>query len=56
MAEYCPFCKAVREMQVTETETRCAAPQRRVKTKSFHCEVCRRFVRSEDRPVAAAPN
>ena len=48
--EYCPKCQAVRNMQVSErreAETDPDGRTREVVTRTFHCETCNAFVRSE---------
>jgi len=49
--EFCPRCGAVGNMEVTVSRRQAKAPDGTVKeivTKTFHCEACHSFVRSED--------
>ena len=49
--ELCPSCKEIRNMN-TSTATRTVigedGKKKKITTRSFHCEHCRQFVRSED--------
>ena len=54
--EFCPTCRRVRNMRVTVSERKERGPggkERTVTTRTYHCEACRVFVRSEDGAVAA---
>ena len=48
--EYCPKCKTLRNIRITEThqEIDDNSKNKKIRTKSFHCETCQTFVRSED--------
>lgn len=49
--EMCPACREPRNLRVTVSEMTEKGPQgktRRVRTLTYHCETCNRFVRSED--------
>jgi hypothetical protein len=50
-SELCPICHAVRNMVMTTSTRVTTGPKRKpnkIRTKSFHCETCNSFVRSED--------
>lgn len=49
--EYCPACGAVRNLSVTTAERTVTDEddkEQNVLTRTYHCESCGRFVRSED--------
>ncbi len=49
--EYCPRCRASRNVSVQSTSRRVTLPDgevRSVRTRSYHCASCRRFIRSEE--------
>jgi hypothetical protein len=48
-SEYCPRCRAPRNVRVDVTRLREALGDghRQVETRSYHCETCRQFLRSE---------
>ena len=49
--EYCPRCRASRNVSVQSISRRVTTPDgevRRVRTRSYHCASCRQFIRSED--------
>ncbi len=49
--EYCAACGAVRNLSVTTAERKQTdeeGRERKVVTRTYHCETCGRFVRSED--------
>lgn len=49
--EYCPRCQAVRNMTVSVSRREgvdSKGNRKTILTKSFHCETCHSFVRSED--------
>ncbi len=49
--EFCQGCGAVRNLAVTtaeRTETDEDGKEKKVITRTYHCEACGRFVRSED--------
>jgi len=51
-SELCPSCRQVRNMLVsvtTRTETGASGKKKQITTTSYQCEVCRMFVRSEER-------
>lgn len=55
--EMCPGCREQRAMTVTSTTrtvSRADGTEMEVRTDTFHCADCRRFVRSEetDRPAS----
>ena len=60
ISEVCPRRQAVRNLVVSTSgrqETDKEGISREVFTKSFHCEICHSFVRSEDvEDVADAPH
>ena len=52
--ELCPTCKLMRNMRVTVSERTAPGPdgkERAVTTRTYHCETCGVFVRSEDGAV-----
>jgi len=55
-SEMCPSCRQLRNMRVTvatRTETGADGKKRTIKTTSYQCEVCSKFVRSEERDEQA---
>ena len=49
--EHYPKCKTIQNMRVTfsnREELDSDGNKKQIKTKSYHCEVCQLFVRSED--------
>jgi len=49
--EFCAGCRALRNMEVAESrreEVDDDGARRTVVTRIYHCETCRRFVRSEE--------
>jgi len=49
--EFCTRCRTVRNMRVSVSRRELADPKENIKdivTKSYHCENCGSFVRSED--------
>ena len=49
--EYCPRCRATRNISVQSTRRRVTLPDgevRPVRTRSYHCASCRQFIRSEE--------
>ncbi len=49
--EYCPRCRASRNVSVQSISRRVTTPDgqvRSVRTRSYHCGSCRQFIRSED--------
>ena len=51
VSELCPKCRQVRDARVTVSSRKVRTPDgktKEIKTRSFHCEVCGAFVRSED--------
>ena len=49
--EMCPACREVREMRVSSSTRTVIMPdgrKKRIRTISYHCELCHQFVRSED--------
>ena len=52
--EYCPRCRASRNVSVQSISRRVTTPDgevrsvRSVRTRSYHCASCRQFIRSED--------
>ena len=49
--EYCPNCRASRNVSVQSTSRRVSLPDgevRSVRTRSYHCGSCRQFIRSEE--------
>ncbi len=49
--EYCPRCRASRNVSVLTTRRRVTLPGggvRPVRTRSYHCSSCRQFIRSEE--------
>lgn len=50
-SEYCPHCRAARSVSVATTSRHETLPDggvRPVRTRSYHCSTCRRFIRSEE--------
>ena len=50
--EFCPRCKGNKSMRVTvsqRNETGVDGTPKKIETRSFSCECCNSFVRSEDR-------
>jgi len=53
-SEHCPRCQVTRNMRVTISPREETTPDRDIKQieiRSFHCETCNTFVRSEDTDV-----
>ena len=53
--ELCPTCKAVKNMRVTVSERKVRGAdgkERTVTTRTYHCESCGLFVRSDDGTAA----
>ncbi len=51
MSEYCPHCRAVRNVTVEVARRRVTLPDgsvRPVQIRSSHCGSCRQFIRSEE--------
>ena len=54
---FCPRCGVTRNMEVTVSRRRVEEPDgtvRQVVTRTYHCETCGCFVRSEREPVPPA--
>ena len=54
---FCPRCGAVRNLRVTLSHKKVTQPDgaaRTVIVRTYHCETCHAFVRSEDAEEAAA--
>ncbi len=52
--EYCPRCRTLVLVQLTESRQRRTCPNgtaREVLVRTFHCASCRCFLRSEDVPL-----
>ncbi|MBT4497961.1 MAG: hypothetical protein HOC74_09590 [Gemmatimonadetes bacterium] len=52
---FCPHCRAVRNMSVAISRRKAPGKDGKpteIETRSFHCETCHFFVRSEDRELA----
>ncbi|MHB0937090.1 MAG: hypothetical protein ACYDCO_03770 [Armatimonadota bacterium] len=50
-SELCPNCRQLRNLRATITtrsETSADGKKRKIKTTSYACEICHRFVRSEE--------
>ncbi|HBC89313.1 MAG TPA: hypothetical protein DCZ94_20420 [Lentisphaeria bacterium] len=45
-SEFCPSCRELRNMQVSISEIPCK--EGIIFVRSYHCEKCRRFVKSEE--------
>ncbi len=55
-SEMCPACREIRNMRISvseRTEKGKAEKSKRIRTLTFHCETCNRFVRSEDLELQA---
>ena len=51
VSEHCPHCQVTRNMRLTisrREETALDGHTKKIETRSFHCEMCNTFVRSED--------
>ena len=54
-SEHCPHCRGIRNMRVTVSRRKESTPEggtKEIETRSFHCESCNAFVRSEDTDVS----
>lgn len=50
-SEFCPKCRAVRNVRVTSSRRKATDADDKPKTiltRTFHCETCNAFVRSEE--------
>jgi hypothetical protein len=53
-SEYCPHCGAIRNMRETVSRREETTPEgetKEIETRTFHCETCNAFVRSDDTEV-----
>ncbi len=51
---FCPKCGALRNMEVTTSRRKVTRPdgtKREIVARTYHCETCRAFVRSESAPA-----
>ena len=54
-SEFCRRCRVIRHVRVTISRRKkrdVGGKQQEIETSSFHCEVCRSFIRSEDRQIS----
>jgi len=54
-SELCPHCRQLRNLRATistRNEISADGKKRKITTTSYHCEVCFRFVRSEEQSDA----
>ncbi len=56
--ELCPACRALTTVRVTVTSKVVTAPdgtKKKVRVETFHCESCRRFIRSTETDEPGKP-
>ncbi len=56
--ELCPRCRALRNVRLTVSRRKVALPDgttKEVLTRTFHCESCHAFIRSEELDQSAGP-